>query len=220
MSADIWNKVEFQSFKLIETGSRIGLFSKTCLKRGRSSAGTMATTDDKGLITRFKGGDRLAFEEIVLKYQDRIYNLCRYTLHDSGDAQDAAQEVFLKVYGSLKAYRPESSLYTWLYRIAVNTCFDYNKKFRPKPSDESAVEDLPSAQASPERLYQSKEVGRAIEAALQKLPEKLRTAIVLKEIEGLPYDEIAKVIHTSVGTVKSRISRAREELCRLLQKKA
>jgi len=166
-----------------------------------------------------KGGDHPAFGRLVLRYQDRIYNLCRYMLRDAEEAQDAAQDVFFKAYGSLKDYNPESSFYTWLYRIAVNTCLDYGKKSRPKPfEDECAIDSLACGQPSPERLYQSKETGRLIEAALQKLPKKLRAAIVLKEIEGFSYEEIAGVLGTSVGTVKSRISRAREELRRLLKK--
>jgi RNA polymerase sigma-70 factor, ECF subfamily len=180
----------------------------------------MSFPEDRELVTGCKGGDHAAFEQLVLKYQDRIYNLCRHMIQDAEDAQDAAQDAFLKAYAALKNFDPEASLYTWLYRIAVNTCLDYNKKSRPEPfEEESTTEDLPSAQPSPERLYQSKETGRLIDAALRKLPDKLRAAIVLKEIEGLLYDEIAEVLHTSVGTVKSRISRARDELRRLLQKK-
>jgi RNA polymerase sigma-70 factor, ECF subfamily len=180
----------------------------------------MSFPEDRELVTDCKDGDHAAFEQLVLKYQDRIYNLCRHMIQDAGDAQDAAQDAFLKAYAALKNFDPEASLYTWLYRIAVNTCLDYNKKSRPEPfEEESTIEDLPSAQPSPERLYQSKETGRLIDAALRKLPDKLRAAIVLKEIEGLLYDEIAEVLHTSVGTVKSRISRARDELRRLLQKK-
>ncbi|MCL5423014.1 MAG: sigma-70 family RNA polymerase sigma factor [Nitrospirae bacterium] len=176
--------------------------------------------DDIELVTRCKGGDQPAFEQLVLKYQNRIYNLCRHMIQDAGDAQDAAQDVFIKAYGNLKGYRPDASLYTWLYRIAINTCLDYSKKSRPEPfDDESAVDILASAQPSPERLYQSKETGRLIEAALQKLPKKLRAAIVLKEIEDLSYEEIADTLDTSIGTVKSRISRAREELRKLLESK-
>jgi RNA polymerase sigma-70 factor, ECF subfamily len=176
--------------------------------------------DDIELIRRFKDGNTGAFEELLRKYQDRIHNVCRYLLHDREDAQDAAQDVFLKVYSSLKTYRSDSSLYTWLYRIAVNTCLDYNKKSRPEPfGEESTVDDFPSGQPSAERLYHSKEAGRAIETALRKLPKKLRAVIVLKEIEGLSYEEIADALQTSVGTVKSRISRAREELRKFLQKK-
>ena len=180
----------------------------------------MAFADDGDLITRFKDGDLSAFEELVRKYQDRIYNLCRYMIQDAHDAQDAAQDVFLKAYENLKAFKPDASLYTWLYRIAVNTCLDYKKKSRPEQAeDESVIDDLASTEPSPEQRYQSKEIGQAIQAALQKLPEQLRAAIVLKEIEELSYEEIAEALDTSSGTVKSRISRAREELRRLLRKK-
>jgi RNA polymerase sigma-70 factor, ECF subfamily len=180
----------------------------------------MTSSDDIDLIQRCKTGDKGAFEDLLRKYQDRIYNLCRYVLQDKEDARDAAQDVFFKFYGGLKAYRPDSSLYTWLYRVTVNTCLDYNKKSRPDTfEEESAVDDLPSRRPSPEQLYQSKETGRTIETALRRLPEKLRVVIVLKEIEGLSYEEIAEAIQTSIGTVKSRISRAREELKRLLQNK-
>jgi RNA polymerase sigma-70 factor, ECF subfamily len=180
----------------------------------------MQPTDDIGLIELFKDGNRSAFEELVHKHQDRIYNLCRYMLQDTQDAQDAAQDVFLKAYRSLKAFKPDSSLYTWLYRIAVNTCLDYKRKSRPERlEDASLVDDLAATEPSPEQRYRSKEISEAIALALQELPEKLRAAIVLKEIEELSYEEIAAVLDTSLGTVKSRISRAREELRRLLQKK-
>jgi RNA polymerase sigma-70 factor, ECF subfamily len=180
----------------------------------------MAFADDGDLITRFKGGDLSGFEELVRKHQDRVYNLCRYMIQDTQDAQDAAQDVFLKAYGSLKAFKPDVSLYTWLYRIAVNTCLDYKKKSRPEQTeDDSVIADLASTEPSPEQRYQSKEIGQAIHAALQKLPEHLRAAIVLKEIEELSYEEIAAVLDTSLGTVKSRISRARGELRELLRKK-
>ena len=180
----------------------------------------MAFADDGNLINRFKGDDVSGFEELVRKYQDRIYNLCRYMIQDTHDAEDAAQDVFVKAYRSLKDFKPDSSLYTWLYRIAVNTCLDYKKKSRPEQSeDESLIDELASTEPSPEQRYQSKEIGQAIQLALQKLPEHLRAAIVLKEIEDLSYDEIAEVLHTSAGTVKSRISRAREELRQLLRKK-
>lgn len=180
----------------------------------------MTLPDDRDLLARSKA-DHAAFEQLVLRYQDRIYTLCRYMLRDTEDAQDAAQDAFLKAYAALGTFAPGASLSTWLYRIAVNTCLDYNKKSRPEPvDDDSAVDNLPSPQPSPERLSQSKETGRLIEGALGKLPGKLRAAIVLKEIEGLSYEEIAHTLATSVGTVKSRISRAREELRRLLQKEA
>jgi RNA polymerase sigma-70 factor, ECF subfamily len=180
----------------------------------------MRPTDEIDLIQRFRDGDISAFEEFVRTHQDRIYNLCRYMLQDTQDAQDAAQDAFIKAYAGLKGFKPDASLYTWLYRIAVNTCLDYKKKSRPEQAeDESVIDDLASKEPSPEQRYQSKEIGQAIQTALQKLPEHLRAVIVLKEIEEFSYEEIAAVLDTSLGTVKSRISRAREELRRLLRKK-
>jgi RNA polymerase sigma-70 factor, ECF subfamily len=179
----------------------------------------MTFSNDSDLIERFKKGDLSAFEALVRKYQDRVYNLCRYMLKDREDAQDAAQDVFLKAYGGLKHFRPESSLYTWIYRIAVTTCLDYRRKSRREAfRSEPLTEDLPSNERYPEQLYESGEIPDSIQLALQKLPEKLRAAIVLREIEELSYEEIAEVLHTSAGTVKSRISRAREELRHLLKK--
>lgn len=180
----------------------------------------MGFPDDIDLVNRSKGGDVRAFEQLVLRYQDKIYNLCRYMLHDADEARDAAQDAFVKVHSSLKSFSPDASFYTWLYRIAVNTCLDYGRKSRPELFEEdSAVDDLPSGQPSPERLYESKETGQLVQAALRRLPEKLRAAIVLKEVEGLSYEEIGDALGTSLGTVKSRISRARDELRKLLQKK-
>jgi len=176
--------------------------------------------DESFLIRQFKDGDQSTFEWIVKNNQDRIYNLCRYLLVNPQDAEDAAQEVFLKAYRKLKDFRPESSLYTWLYRIGVNTCLDHKRKFRPEPlKNESLAESLLSVEPSPESRFQSKEIGQAIQSALEQLPKNSKAAIVLKEIEGLSYDEMAEVLQISIGTVKSRISRAREELRRLLRKK-
>jgi RNA polymerase sigma-70 factor (ECF subfamily) len=179
----------------------------------------MTSIKDSDLIERFKKGDPSAFEAIVRKYQDRIYNLCRYMLQNPEDAQDAAQDVFLKAYRALKDFRPGSSLYTWIYRISVTTCLDYRKKSRREGSrSEPLNEALPSDEPFPESLYASKEITEALQLALQKLPEKLRAAIVLREIEELSYEEIAEVLRISAGTVKSRISRAREELRHILKK--
>jgi len=179
--------------------------------------------DDLSLITRFKAGDTSVFEKILLKYQHRIYNLCRYMIGNTHDAEDAAQDVFLKAYQNLNKFKPDSSLHTWLYRIAVNTCIDYKRKplfeslFKSSKEGDEFVVDHPADSPSPERLYGSKEIGNAIQLALGRLSEKLRTVIVLKEIEGLSYEEISEVLDVSIGTVKSRISRAREELKKLLK---
>ncbi len=176
--------------------------------------------DENLLIERFKDGDPSTFEPIVQTYQDRIYNLCRYLLGNHQDAEDAAQDVFIKAYRNLKDFKPEASLYTWLYRIGVNTCLDHKRKLRPEPlKNESQAEDLPSTEPSPEVRYRSKEIGQAIQAALDQLSKPSRAVIVLKEIEGLSYEEIADVLNTSVGTIKSRLSRTREELRRILRGK-
>jgi len=181
-------------------------------------------SDDLPLLDRFKGGDQTAFEELVLKYQDRIYNLCRHMLGNAHDAQDAAQDTFIKAYQNLKKFRPGSSLYTWIYRIAVNTCLDHKKRpfftslFRNSGEGEEFIVEQVSEAPSPERLYESKQTGAIIQRSLKRLSPKLRTIIILKEIEGLSYEEIAEVLEISVGTVKSRISRAREELRELIKK--
>jgi RNA polymerase sigma-70 factor (ECF subfamily) len=183
----------------------------------------MHKADEFDVINRFKDGDTSAFEEIILKYQDKIYNLCRHMLGNAHDAEDTAQDVFLKAYQNLNKFKPEASLHTWLYRIAVNTCIDYRRKpffeslFKTsKAGDEFMIDQLDGS-PSPERLYESKQIGDAIQFALGRLSGKLRTVIVLKEIEELSYEEIAEVLDVSVGTVKSRISRAREELKELLK---
>jgi RNA polymerase sigma-70 factor (ECF subfamily) len=182
------------------------------------------TTDDLNLIERFKTGDTSAFGEIVSKYQDKVYNLCRHMLRNAYDAEDAAQEVFLKACQALPKFQPEASLYTWLYRIATNTCIDYKKKpifeslFGDSGEGERLVHDRASDAPSPEKLYQSKQIDQALQEGLGKLSPKLRAIIILKEVEELSYEEIADTLEISMGTVKSRIARAREELQKLMQK--
>ena len=144
-------------------------------------------------------------------------------LGNSHDAEDAAQDVFLRAYQNLNRFKPEASLLTWLYRIAINTCIDYRRKpffeslFKTSKEGDVFVVDQPSDSPSPARLYESKQISNAIQLALGRLSGKLRTVIVLKEIEGLSYEEISEVLDVSIGTVKSRISRAREELKELLK---
>ncbi|OGW28740.1 MAG: hypothetical protein A2X59_11870 [Nitrospirae bacterium GWC2_42_7] len=183
----------------------------------------MQKQEDLDFIARFKSGDKSVFEELVQRYQDRIYNLCRHMLGSASDAEDAAQDTFIKAYQNLKKFRPEASFYTWLYRIAVNTCLDYKKKpffeslFKSSTEGEEYISEPVSDQPSPEKLFKSKQLGFALSKSLGKLSLKLRTVIILKEIEGLSYEEISEVLDVSVGTVKSRISRARDELRILLK---
>jgi len=186
----------------------------------------MEIPDDLRLIMRFKAGDLSAFEELVVKYQDRIYNLCRYKLGNARDADDAAQDIFIKAFRNLKDFKPEKTFYTWLYRIGINTCLDYRRK---SFSASSFLQSLswgitsPSDQSlsdtTPEKLYELKETRKSVEFALAKLPEKLRAVIILREIEQLTYEEIAEIMNSSIGTVKSRISRARATLREILIKK-
>ncbi|RJQ57953.1 MAG: sigma-70 family RNA polymerase sigma factor [Desulfobacteraceae bacterium] len=179
----------------------------------------MKTRDDHDLVRRFKEGDFSAFERIMQTYQDRIFNLCLYMLRQREDAQDAAQETFVKVFRNLKRFEPEASLYTWIYRIAVNTCRDQRRKRRTELPESDLPYPDTCSQAFAEDPYDSMEASELLRWALHKVPEKLRAVIVLKEMEGLSYEEIAEVLDISPGTVKSRISRAREKLCRLLGKK-
>jgi RNA polymerase sigma-70 factor (ECF subfamily) len=173
--------------------------------------------DDPELIERFRAGDRAAFDLLVRKYQDRVHNLCRYMLDDPQEAADAAQDTFLRAYRHLGNFVPDFSLYTWLYRIAVNCCIDRKRKrsLRERflaflaPED---METIPSHLPTPEDAAAAGQSRDRLQAALGALSDKLRTVLVLREVEELSYEEIAATLDLSVGTVKSRISRAREEM--------
>jgi RNA polymerase sigma-70 factor (ECF subfamily) len=184
----------------------------------------MKWEEDNRLIERFKEGDPAAFGDIVLKYQDKIYNLCRHMLGNAHEAEDAAQDVFLKAFQALPKFQPKASLYTWLYRIATNTCIDYKRKpvwesiFGSAEEGDRLVHDRASVDPSPEKLYQSKQTGQVLQESLGRLSPKLRAIIILKEIEEQSYEEIADILDISLGTVKSRISRAREELQKIMKK--
>ncbi len=176
---------------------------------------------DLYLIERTRNGDEAAFEALVLRHQDRVFNICRYMLGER-DADDAAQDTFIKAYRSLGSFTPSPGFSAWISRIAVNTCIDYRR--RPSnlslsattPEGEEYTRDLPSGAPGPERSLESKRAGIAVADALGRLPDKLRAVVVLSEIEGFSYEEIAAQLEIPVGTVKSRLSRAREELKRLL----
>lgn len=145
-------------------------------------------------------------------------------LDDPHDAEDAAQDVFIKAYWNLKNFTHDASLYTWLYRIAVNTCIDHQRKpffeslFKWSPEGEAQTIDHASEAPSPERLFASKQMAQALQKSLKKLSPKLRAVIILKEVEELSYEEIAEMLDISLGTVKSRIYRARDELRALMKK--
>ncbi len=179
--------------------------------------------DDVCHIEKFKSGDKSAFDALLRKYQDKVYTLCRYMLENPQDADDAAQDTFVKAFQGLRSFTPTSSFYTWLYRIAVNTCLDRKRKFSLhslffSKDFEHHIDSFPSHAPSPETAYAAKQSMQALQAALNNLSKKLRVVIVLNELEGLSYDEIAEVLNVSVGTVKSRIFRAREELKKIMKK--
>ncbi len=177
---------------------------------------------DAHLVARARRGDQNAFRQLVLAYQERIFVVVRSMVRNQEDARDIAQDVFIKAYASLGSFRGQSSFYTWLYRIAVNMAIDFRRKMDRKPS--SAYDDqreadgaegafVPDArQFSPERALKDKELGRHIMEAVDQLPEEQRTAIILRELEGLSYKEIAEVMGCSQGTVMSRLFYGRKKL--------
>lgn len=181
---------------------------------------------DLELVRRAQRGERGAFDLLVLRYQHKVVKLVARLLRDPAEAEDVAQEAFVKAYRALSTFRGDSQFYTWLYRIAVNTARNSIASRQRRPVDyeadlseneQTAVEtrmrhdDTPEAAALSEEIRQT--VGRAVEA----LPEDLRTAIMLREIEGLSYEEIATAMDCPVGTVRSRIFRAREAIDRQLK---
>lgn len=196
-------------------------------KYGKAHAGSNAPAQvraDSEVLYRVRGGDSRAFEEIVLKYQDRLYNLCRYMTGSASDAEDVTQDAFVKAYLNLGKFRDTGSFSSWLHRIAVNACIDYRRRpvleplSRVSPGGKEFAVDPGSNTPTPEESLQSKQTSIAVDRGLSLLSHKLKTVIVLNEIEGLSYEEISEVLGISVGTVKSRLARAREELRRRLKR--
>ncbi|TXH62171.1 MAG: RNA polymerase sigma factor RpoE [Tolumonas sp.] len=174
---------------------------------------------DQQIVERVQRGDKQAFNLLVTKYQRKIMNVVSRYVSNSGDIADVVQEVFISAYRFLPSFRNDSAFYTWLYRIAVNTAKNYlTSNGRRSPGVEVDIDDAEQYDsgealrdiASPERLLSSDQVRKTVVNALQSLPEDLRTVITLREIEGLSYEEIADVTGCPVGTVRSRIFRARE----------
>jgi RNA polymerase sigma-70 factor (ECF subfamily) len=180
---------------------------------------------DAPLVERVKQGDARAFEMLVVKYQRRIERLIGRMVRDTDLVPDIAQETFIRAYRALPQFRAESAFYTWLYRIAVNTAkkalMDLKRDplvtetalaSREEDEETSRVENELSDGETPESILASRQIAATVNAAIQALSEDLRQAITLREIEGLSYDEIAEVMNCPIGTVRSRIFRAREAI--------
>ena len=184
------------------------------------------TETDLMLVERTVAGDQRAFELLVIKYQRRIERLIGRMVRDVDLVQDIAQETFIRAYRALGQFRGEAQFYTWLYRIAVNTAKKALVDLKRDPTvsetalraggeeedETSAVENELTTAETPETVMAAKEIASAVNSAMESLPEELRQAVTLREIEGLSYEEIAEVMDCPIGTVRSRIFRAREAI--------
>jgi len=177
--------------------------------------------DDQILVERAQNGDKRAFDLLVLKYQHKIAKLIMRYVRDPAEALDVSQEAFIKTYRALPKFRGDSAFYTWLYRIAINTAKNHLVAMKRRPVDfEVDLQDPDSYDINarlqdndtPERIAQREELRETVEDAIGALPDELREAIILREIEGLSYEEIARAMDCPVGTVRSRIFRAREAI--------
>jgi RNA polymerase sigma-70 factor (ECF subfamily) len=183
--------------------------------------GVSETKVDQLLVERVQKGDKRAFDLLIQKYQHRIVSLVSRYVSDSSEAQDVAQEAFIKAYRAIGRFRGDSAFYTWLYRIAINTAKNWivAKNRRPPASDIDAVDAEQygiSAKlretSTPENELLREEIERTVFASIADLPEDLRTAIMLREMDGMSYEEIATTMNCPIGTVRSRIFRAREAI--------
>ena len=176
---------------------------------------------DNELVQRVQQGDKKSFDLLVLKYQNRIIKLVSRYVREPSDAMDVAQDAFIKAYRALPNFRGDSAFYTWLYRIAINTAKNHLVSLSRRPveaylensdGEQMDVEDLQKDIATPENLLLADEIKHTILDAMRKLPEDLRVAITLREVDGLTYEEIAEAMDCPIGTVRSRIFRAREAI--------
>ncbi len=168
--------------------------------------------DDIDHIAQFLQGEQTGFEKLVRKYQNRVLNIIYSLIGTDRESEDIAQEVFLKVYYGLKSFRREAHFSTWLYRMTVNMTYDFLRRRKPVVNDESAVDRLAARDADPRQALAAKERAVLLQKAMENVPLHYRSALVLKDIEGLSYEQIAKVLHCRIGTVESKIYRARQFL--------
>jgi RNA polymerase sigma-70 factor (ECF subfamily) len=176
---------------------------------------------DQALVLRVQKGDKRAFDLLVKKYQHKLVSVVGRYINDWSECQDVAQEAFIRAYRAIGAFRGDSQFYTWIYKIAINTAKNYLvSQGRRPPTDDIAVEDAVlfdgsarlSESATPERELLREEIERTVFATVEALPVELRQAITLREVDGLSYEEIAEAMNCPIGTVRSRIFRAREAI--------
>jgi RNA polymerase sigma-70 factor (ECF subfamily) len=186
---------------------------------------TKSIRNDSDLVKAFQSGDMISFDELVLRYKDRVFSLCYRFTGDFNEAEDCAQDVFLKVYRSLMRFRLESSFYTWLYRITVNTCKSRLKSIKDRGikkigninNPENLCEDYQALEKgdegkSPITELEKRERVRLVQSAIDSLPAWQKNVIILRDIEGLSYEEITRITGYRLGTLKSKLSRARHSL--------
>jgi len=187
-----------------------------------------ADASDLSLVRRVQRGDKGAFDALVLKYQHKLVKLVMRYVRNPAEAEDIAQEAFIKAYRALPQFRGDSAFYTWLYRIAINTAknavvsrdrspIEYNIDRNDATEESYDMQGRMKDSETPEGLVLTDEIRRTVNAAIEALPEDLKTAIVLRELDGLSYEEIAAAMDCPVGTVRSRIFRAREAIDRRLR---
>lgn len=176
---------------------------------------------DEEIVSRVQKGDKAAYNLLVIKYQHKIVQLVNRYVKDASEAQDVAQDAFIKAYRAIDSFRGDSAFYTWLYRIAINAAKNYllsrskrNVENHIDVQDAEQVENAPQLQGmeTPEQLLLSDEIMNTIQVAINELPDEMRTTIMLREFEGMSYEEIAMTMDCPVGTVRSRIFRAREAI--------
>lgn len=199
---------------------------RPALDRRGAPAAMSSGESDRELVERVQAGEKQAFDVLVVRYQQKLVKLITRYVRDPQEAMDVAQEAFIKAYRAIPSFRGESSFYTWLYRIGVNTAKNHlvAQGRRPPDSDVDAqdaerfdIDTMLREQDTPEAEAYRDEVERTVVEAIAALPEELRTAVTLRELEGMSYQEIAEVMDCPVGTVRSRIFRAREAIDKRLR---
>ena len=209
---------------------RIQQDGRTTLNAEASPPAVTGTTDreaDQLLVERAQRGDQRAFELLVIKYQRKLGRLLSRMIRDSAEVEDVTQEAFIKAYRALKSFRGDSAFYTWLYRIGINTAKNHlvsmgrraptSTNFDSEEAENFEDGDQLREMNTPEAVLMSKQIAQTVNSSMEALPEELRTAISLREIDGLSYEEIATLMSCPIGTVRSRIFRAREAIAERLR---